>query len=115
MSKQTSLCKLMSVEEWAQEISALTGLKGKDEEILLGYMDSISVTARSKIGNYEVIKLVNPGSNQEITDIEKGKYDVEKTKSYLERKLNEMHIRHSQAEHNARRLLNEGKRNAVIL
>lgn len=105
----------MSVASWNAKICDLTKLTEPLElRYLLEYLKSRKSILLDKVGSEEVVMLVSGRTHSKISDVEKGKYDITRTKEILEGQLSSISEKAQQAETRARESLKQGRRNTVI-
>ncbi|ODN00450.1 Charged multivesicular body protein 7 [Orchesella cincta] len=106
--------KLMNVSLWNSKVREVTSLAdATDLEFFLGYMKARKLIVIDKVGSEEVVFMSSTGSQPKITDVEKGKYDITRTKEILETQLNDITEKAQQAEERARAALKQGRRNTA--
>jgi len=84
-----------------------------DLEFMLGYLKATKRIVTDKVGSEEVLLMSPVGTQPKITAVEKGKYDIARTKEILEKQLNDITDKAHQAEERARASLKQGRRNTA--
>lgn len=107
--------KLINVTQWKSKVKELTKLSDPvDIEYLLGYLKARKCIIMDKVGSEDVIIMsADVGTMPTISDVEKGKYDIARTKEILEKQLGDIAERKTQAEEKARVNLKQGLRSSV--
>lgn len=107
--------KLINVTQWKSKVKELTKLSDPvDIEYLLGYLKARKCIIMDKVGSEDVIIMsADVGTMPTISDVEKGKYDIARTKEILEKQLGDISERKTQAEEKARVNLKQGLRSSV--
>lgn len=114
LSESSLLNKLMNIEKWRTSVSQLTQFKDPtDMEYLLGYLKAKKCLLMDKVGSEEVIIMTALGTTPKISDVEKGKYDIVRTKEILEAQLQTMTEKKDQAVEKAKASLKQGLRSTV--
>lgn len=106
--------KLMNIDTWKTKVAELTSIKDPtDIEYVTRYLSSRKCILVDKVGSEEVIMMGAVGTYPKISVVEKGKYDISRTKEILEKQLEGITEKKVAAEEKARANLKQGLRTAV--
>jgi hypothetical protein len=108
--------KILSISQFSEQLRQGLGLEG-DVDIVLSFAKSKNAIVTDKVGHEDVVLMGSEGSNNNkppvISQVERGKYDVHRTKQILESSLEDLETKSSAAHASAKKALGEGKRNTV--